>query len=710
MQVRLIFWFTKKCGFPPSFPKQGVKEEPAKPKEVTSAGKAGWLKKSSGRFLSSYKDRYIQLDRTVIAVYENEELTTCLEKLDLVNYDTCHELKSAFKKKHRLVLIRSPKCANKVQDVKLQAQTPEEKEAWIKALSEGINKAKNTVFDEVKVDESCSLEHVTLNRPKGNRGRRPPTRIHMKEVANVSSDGILRLDLDGEVTMQNGTHGLKTEGGKQMKTSKPSEAMNNIPEEDTDEESTPQKKVIKPPMPPSKDNKPSETHKEDEAKNEEPAAQKTTPPMPPSKESKPSVSDDGFSVEKKVSDSKVEVEAESTDPSEPTPSNKSVQPPTPPSKHVKPNQPLTPATVTIEEKEKNKDVDGEGTMVDGASNEKEDLDKLEEVEAIVLSTKVMKPQVVMWDSPIIPSKEPEEEVQNTKKASETTGEVATSLEPSQLNLTPLSTPESVKKSPGPPAPPKKKPCKAPAKKEDTAAKSDPMVVTHSAVSSSETADIKLAIPEPKTEPVVDVSSEDLEEKSLDSGQHSGEESETGDQVTPSSAKLKGSSQGLDLETSEDDLEPSDSKAKSLEEPLLETPPTTSKTSVLNANPTPSQCANTSLDLTKPLKLSSKARSASLGDLLVENADKMESKGKNIPADPHGSGVKDLQSKVSSEIRETGELLNAIATGQSGEEKKKGDTSPEILLSEAMEKLRKADQFLKEATNHKDLNKSNRLSF
>ncbi|XP_016401313.1 pleckstrin homology domain-containing family O member 2 [Sinocyclocheilus rhinocerous] len=686
----------------------GVKEEPAKPNEVTSAAKAGWLKKSSGKFLSSYKDRYIQLERTVIAVYENEELTTCLEKLDLGNYDICHELKSPFKKKHRLVLIRSPKCGNKVQDVKLQAQTPEEKEAWIKALSEGINKAKNKIFDEVKVDESCSLEHVTRNRPKGNRGRRPPTRIHMKEVANVSSDGMLRLDLDGEVTMQNGTHGFKTEGDKQTETSKPSEAMNNIPEEDTDEESTPQKKVINPPMPPSKDNKPSETHKEDEPKNEEPAAQKKAPPMPPSKESKPCVSVDGAAVEKNISDSKVEVEAESTDSSEPTPSTKSVQPPTPPSKHIKPN-PVTPATVTIEEKEKNKEADGEGTMVDGASNEKVDLDKLEEVETIVLSKKVMKPQVVMWDSPIIPSKEPsaEQEVQNSKKASDTTGEVATSLEPSQLNLTPLSTPESVKKRPGPPAPPKKKPFKASAKKEDTAAKSDPMVVTHSVVSSSETVDIKLAIPEPNPEPIGDVSSEDLEEKSLDSGQHSGEESETGDHVTPSSAKLKGSSQGLDLEASEDDLEPSDSKAESLEEPLLETPSTTSKTSVLNANPTPSQCANLSLSM--PLNHSSKARSTSLGDLLVENADKMESKGKNIPINPHGSDVKDLQSKVSSEIKETGELLNAIATGQSGETEMKGDASPEVLLSAAMEKLRKADQFLKEATNLKDLNKRNRLS-
>ncbi|XP_043100371.1 pleckstrin homology domain-containing family O member 2 [Puntigrus tetrazona] len=681
-----------------------VKEEPAKPKEVPLAGKAGWLKKSSGKFLSSYKDRYVQLERTVIAVYENEELTTCLEKLDLDNYDTCHELKSPFKKKHRLVLIRSPKCGNKVQDVKLQAQTPEEKEAWIKALGEGINKAKNKIFDEVKVDDSCSLEHVTRNRPKGNRGRRPPTRIHMKEVANVSSDGILRLDLDGEVIMPNGTHGLNAKGDKQTET-KPSVAMNNIPEEEADEESTPQKKVIKPPMPPSKDNKPSETHKEDEPKNDEPAAQKK-PPMPPSKESKPCASVDGAAVEKNVLDSKVEVEAESTDSSEPTPSSKSVQPPTPPSKNMKPTQPVTPATVTVN----NKEADDEGTKVDGASNDKKD--KLEEVETFVLSTKVIKPQVVMWDSPIIPSKEPspEQEVQNLKKASDTTGEVATSLVPTQLNLTPLSTPESVKKSPGPPAPPKKKPTMASAKKEDAPAQSDPVVVTHSTTtSSSETVDNKLTISEPKTEPVGDVSSEDLEEKSLDSGQHSGEESETGDQVTPSSIMLKGSSHGLDLETSEDDLEPLDSKAESLEKPSLETPSTTSKTSVLNAHPTASKCDDMSLHLTMPLKISSKARSASLGDLLVENAEKMESSGKIIPIKPDGSDVKDLQSKVSSEIKETGELLNALVTAQSGEAEMKGDASPEILLSAAMEKLMKADQFLKEATNLKDLNKKNRLS-
>lgn len=38
--------------------------------------------------------------------------------------------------------------------MKFQAQTAEEKEAWIKALRGGINRAKNKVFDEVN---TCNL-------------------------------------------------------------------------------------------------------------------------------------------------------------------------------------------------------------------------------------------------------------------------------------------------------------------------------------------------------------------------------------------------------------------------------------------------------------------------------------------------------------------------------------------------------------------------
>lgn len=35
---------------------------------------------------------------------------------------------------------------------------------------------------QIKVDKSCALEHVTRDRVRGGQRRRPPTRIHLKEV------------------------------------------------------------------------------------------------------------------------------------------------------------------------------------------------------------------------------------------------------------------------------------------------------------------------------------------------------------------------------------------------------------------------------------------------------------------------------------------------------------------------------------------------
>ncbi|KAG5839704.1 hypothetical protein ANANG_G00207770 [Anguilla anguilla] len=175
---------------------------------TSEPGKVGWVKKSSGKLLGSYKERYIKVEKTEMVVFKNQELQTCLERVDLEKYDKCLELRSTFKKKSRLVLIQAPNCGSKVHNVKLQVENSEEKEAWIKALNDAINRAKNKIFDEVKVDESCSLDHVTQSRPRGNRSRRPPTRIHLKEVASASSDGILRLDLDTAEHTPNGTHEL----------------------------------------------------------------------------------------------------------------------------------------------------------------------------------------------------------------------------------------------------------------------------------------------------------------------------------------------------------------------------------------------------------------------------------------------------------------------------------------------------------------------
>ncbi|VTJ63248.1 Hypothetical predicted protein [Marmota monax] len=134
---------------------EGLKEGSEKPRGARTADKAGWIKKSSGGLLGLWKDRYLLLCQAQLLVYENE-----------------------------------------VSDIKFQAPSGEEKESWIKALNEGISRGKNKAFDEVKVDKTCVLEHVTRDRVRGGQRRRPPTRIHLKEVANAASDGFLRLDLD----------------------------------------------------------------------------------------------------------------------------------------------------------------------------------------------------------------------------------------------------------------------------------------------------------------------------------------------------------------------------------------------------------------------------------------------------------------------------------------------------------------------------------
>uniref|UniRef100_A0A8C9DDC5 Pleckstrin homology domain containing O2 n=1 Tax=Prolemur simus TaxID=1328070 RepID=A0A8C9DDC5_PROSS len=172
----------------------GVKEGGEKPRGARTADKAGWIKKSSGGLLGFWKDRYLLLCQAQLLVYENEDEQNCVETVELGSYEKCQDLRALLKRKHRFILLRSP--GNKVSDIKFQAPSGEEKDSWIKALNEGINRGKNKAFDEVKVDKSCALEHVTRDRVRGGQRRRPPTRIHLKEVASAASDGLLRLDLD----------------------------------------------------------------------------------------------------------------------------------------------------------------------------------------------------------------------------------------------------------------------------------------------------------------------------------------------------------------------------------------------------------------------------------------------------------------------------------------------------------------------------------
>ncbi|XP_038275803.1 pleckstrin homology domain-containing family O member 2 isoform X2 [Dermochelys coriacea] len=139
----------------------------------------------------------------------------------------------------------------------------------MKALNEGISRAKNKILDEVKVDQSLSLEHVTRDRVKVGHGRRPPTRIHLKEVAKSTSDGILRLDLD---IVDNGPPDITL-------TVSDNE---NVP---------PPKETPKPPMPPTKPSVVSEKQSVVNSVADQELKKPLLPPAKKLKESTPSKDD-----------------------------------------------------------------------------------------------------------------------------------------------------------------------------------------------------------------------------------------------------------------------------------------------------------------------------------------------------------------------------------------------------------------------------------
>ncbi|XP_060889784.1 pleckstrin homology domain-containing family O member 2 isoform X2 [Labrus mixtus] len=678
----------------------GGKEDPAQCKEPKFLAKAGWMKKGYGRLLASYKDRFVHVEKTEIVVYENEELQNCLEKVDLESYDKCHELKSPFKRKHRLILIRSPKSANKVHDVKFQTQTAEEKEAWIKALSDGINRAKNKIFDEVKVDDSSNLEHVTRTRPKGNRNRRPPTRIHMKEVADVSSDGILRLDLDLEnATMPNGTSHVSVDGPeKTAKTpvapSKDSNATEKeseqSPEEETktEPEASPQKKVFKPPMPPNKEAKPSSPSEEEPLKDDGSEKKVLKPPMPPSKEVKPSVSP-------KEEEASEEDKAEKVPEMSPDSRKKTGPPPTPPNKPVsnlseapqsRPNS--HPPTPPCKEKKPSHPAEELNQEVQGSAEENKEEEEEEEVKEVTET-----------------ASETDEAEQSVSK--EDDGPQSPSAEgqvsedkSGEADNEPQEPTEPLAKSP--PLVPKKKPEKPaqPDKGEDSNALLQNAPDTSAGSSPAEETPPKSEVPTvvvSVNDPVADSlglspllchfpgeKKKKAEEKSVDSGQHSDDDSESSvseDTLAASTAALRGSNAGLDvLDANEDDAPIS----VTLRQPKVPPKPKVGSKAfpLRRSEPTP------------PLKPSAKARSASIGDLLSVSSvcteagqqTRAEAEDKAMPAEE----VVKLEAEVALEIEKTRELLSRVSV-EGGD----GESVSEDLLTKAMEKLKTADHVLRE---------------
>lgn len=708
----------------------GAKEDPAQVKEPKFLGKAGWVKKASGRLLASYKDRYIRVEKTEIVVYESEDLQNCLERLDLENYDKCHELKSPFKKKHRLILIRSPKSGNKVHDVKFQTQTAEEKESWIKALTDCINRAKNKVFDEVKVDESSNLEHVTRSRPKGNRNRRPPTRIHMKEVADVSSDGILRLDLDLEnALMPNGTNHASVDGNEtskvQMPPSNASETAEKQSEANTDEEaqtelqSSPQKKAFKPPMPPTKEVKPKATSEDVPDKDDTPEKKVLKPPMPPSKEVKPTAVEEATEESKaeKMSEKSPDVTKKTVPPpappNKPSSSSSTCNPPTPPSKQKKPSHSAV---------EPDKEVQG----TTGENKEKAEDDR-KQVAGTDVETEGAKHSISNETQPSVGEDNPTQKIHSAEVqvSEDESGEtISSGINMASVNETQTPT-EPLRKSPSPPLLPKKKSVKpvqpSTQLSEDSTTITQPIeeenptaLLRTSPNNSASSPQAEEALPKSEVPAVVVTLNDHVpdslslspllghlpeekkkksEEKSVDSGQHSDDDSEgsgSEDMLAASTAALRGSHAGLDvLDANENDIQIS----------VTLRPKQAAVKPQIRSKPFP--CRRS--EPTPPPKPSIKVRSASIGDLLSESSVCVQAS--QLLRAPPDDLVK-LEAEVALEMEKTNELLSRVSQSQRGDD---GGGKPEDLLAKAMEKLKKADDVLREVKKLKPA-KKNRKSW
>lgn len=541
--------------------------------------------------------------------------------------------------------------------------------------------------------------------------------------------------------MPNGDHILMDSADGEGKVT-PAKSLDNIPEEPAGEDTAPQKKVLKPPMPPSKESKPIESQ-DSESKHEEPAPQKKIlmPPMPPLKEQKPSESikeEKGNEEEKAVKppmppskENKPRISASedtalengeseaATTPDKSSPvqgetdAPETVHTPSPPAKDKKPKLSVSDKEILSED---------EGFTSKENEEDEADSGKTEDKPCIITNN-IPKPQGVMWDSPSSATEKSSAD-QNANKSAQSVATTIT-LEPakpaSELKLTPLSTPEAVKKSSAPPAPPKKKPVKPPVKMVDqvqdnpvvSAVATLPVTVSSSVEKCSDnmpSEETKPTTHEPKEERKIVIlslsnsgTSEDLDDKSgveaevksIDSGQLSAEDSESSEQVTPSTDKLQSSLEVLDGVTSEEELETPDSKVQKIEDPLSAIITVKLEATIDDSSPVTAENTNTP-QISSPASSqnsSLKKRSASTGDLLEE--------------------MVGLQSKVSMELEETGELLGKIAPRGSPEvgQDSEGTTDPEILLATAMEKLKKADQFLREAKNFKEQeNKSNRTSW
>ncbi|CAL8349428.1 unnamed protein product [Merluccius merluccius] len=729
----------------------------ARPQEARIPSKAGWVKKATGRFLAGYKDRYVHVEQTEVVVYETEDLKTCLERFDLENFDRCLELKSVFKKKNRLILIRAPKCPNKIHDVKIQVQTPEEKEAWIQAMSEGINRAKNKIFDEIKVDESNNLDHVTRSRPKGNRSRRPPTRIHMKETANVSSEGLQRLDLDvSDGALSNGNLYVNVDLRDPPKAAltppMPPSSTSHAAEErqpgspklgepQTVVEPNPPKKIIKPPMPPSKDSK-AVPATENGPSTQDGPEKVPGPPKPPSKELKPSVvpaEEDSEDLSDDVPDAG---DGEKTDP-----------PLTPPTKPMSssstenlveallPVQETRPPTIPSKDKKPIKDPDLKSLPLTLEGTSDEIVENVSQTDPSSSQTAVKQPEVEDLpeshsdgEHPKMSEATPEPISDSTPSGAATdvpSGDKLQEEAPSAITPTPpsLDSPplESTRKKPSPLPPVMKKPLKIcppkplspvkPAQPEDQPpANTDTTAPQHEDISFSATKPEEALVasvcstdteetPGPTTESHHDPPAEKTEEKSEEISEDSichsdgdSKDSVSKDTLTSSTVVLRRSEGGVSGGGDDGEDHNNPKPTRDAAPPGTGIPQVTSSLQINLVQAQPRKPAPRPPIPRKPI---GKSMSASVGDLLSNFSEKTEERLQSGDISQRDSGdeeVKNLKREIALGLEQTKELLSSSSQTQ-GEGR--GKNMPEDLLAKAMEKLRMADHFLREAKNFEE---------
>lgn len=201
-----------------------------------------------------------------------------------------------------------------------------------------------------------------------------------------------------------------------------------------------------------------------------------------------------------------------------------------------------------------------------------------------------------------------------------------------------------------------------------------------------------------------------EEKSVDSGQHSDDDSDgsrSGDTLAVSTAAMRGSHAGLDtMDSSEEDIH-----SLCYSGVFSGAQASTSKSALEkevdichSSHPDPQG------------KTSPKAKSASFGDLLSDCAVCFEAR-RHVGAvagkdGPYCHDVKKLEAEILLEMEKTTELLNRASRSQRGPDgDDEGNDIPENLLVKAMEKLKKAEYVLREAKRLKSAKTStNRKSW